>query len=464
MKTLMLHSPDAVDRSICAPFALLVRFESQTRELICQEILRVLPGRRLVARVTWENADAVLKLFVGPGAQRYCEREARGLQRLSAAGVSTPEVLARVSAGGSATGLVIRYLPDSHPVDMNDVEAFADVVRLFAQLHTSGVWQADLHLDNFLFSGQTLYAVDGDGVKNQSGALDVGRSLANLGLLLAERPPSQDPCVERWAAVYCEARGWRLERHRGAVSRALTRQRQNRVRRFSGKTTRDCTQFAVTRHWGAFTARLRDWQPRDWPAFVDNPDRVVDDPDLCEVLKAGNSATVVRWRPDNGPCVVVKRYNVKSLLHGVRRGLGSTTRFRRAWRNGHTLEFLAIPTATPLGLVEQRRGPWRGVGYLVMQDLGSEDLAVHVARRGLSDQLCDEVVDLFVLLARSGFSHGDTKASNFLYHEGHVHLIDLDGMRRDAGGMARDVARFLRNWDGAERARFEAAFAAASLV
>jgi aspartate/methionine/tyrosine aminotransferase len=63
-----------------------------------------------------------------------------------------------------------------------------------------------------------------------------------------------------------------------------------------------------------------------------------------------------------------------------------------------------------------------------MEDLGGRDLASEVAASGCPDALADEVAGLFVLLKRSGITHGDTKATNFLIHEDRVHLIDLDAM------------------------------------
>ena len=56
-------------------------------------------------------------------------------------------------------------------------------------------------------------------------------------------------------------------------------------------------------------------------------------------------------------------------------------------------------------------------------------------------------------VAFAGLVHGDTKATNFVDVGGVIHLIDLDAMRAprtQAGlrrGIARDLERFIANWN-----------------
>jgi Ser/Thr protein kinase RdoA (MazF antagonist) len=188
------------------------------------------------------------------------------------------------------------------------------------------------------------------------------------------------------------------------------------------------------------------------------------------VLKAGNSATVIRAEVGARRCVV-KRYNVKGPWHALRRSLRIIPRFRRSWLNGQRLHLLAIPTARPLALVERRWGPGRGVAYLVMEDLsdpgvgGPRDLAEEV-RSGVAAERVDQVVALFQALQVGELSHGDTKATNFLVdaHD-RLCLIDLDAMRSGRRALAGDVARFLDNFAGrpALRRRYAEALRAAGL-
>ena len=53
-------------------------------------------------------------------------------------------------------------------------------------------------------------------------------------------------------------------------------------------------------------------------------------------------------------------------------------------------------------------------------------------------------------------SHGDMKASNFLYWNNKVVVLDLDGMQRHQSqkvfkkAIRKDFDRFLKNWKGTE--------------
>jgi hypothetical protein len=174
---------------------------------------------------------------------------------------------------------------------------------------------------------------------------------------------------------------------------------------------------------------------------------------------------------------VIKRYNLKGPWHALRRALKPTARFRRAWLNGQRLQFLDIPTARPLALVERRFGPLRGVAYLVMEDLGDRDLGIEVAVGGLTEVRLAQVAALFRALGAAGLTHGDTKASNFLVTADGVAVIDLDAMHssvnkslvnkrsvnKSSVSEHPDLTRFLANFDHLPdvRARVRAALSGA---
>jgi serine/threonine-protein kinase RIO1 len=102
-----------------------------------------------------------------------------------------------------------------------------------------------------------------------------------------------------------------------------------------------------------------------------------------------------------------------------------------------------------VALLEYRSGFAQTIAYLVMEDLGSDasDLATWVAERGASSELTDKVATLFRGIADAELVHGDTKASNFLIRDAEIYLIDLDAMVEGRRGLARDVSRFLTNWE-----------------
>jgi tRNA A-37 threonylcarbamoyl transferase component Bud32 len=443
----------------CAsPFALALQSErtGEATDFACDEVLRVLQGRRVVLRAATAAAPVVLKLFLGPDRGRYRDREQRGIEWMAGAGVPVPEVVDRV-VGEGIDGLVLEYLSEARPVGPRDQTRLEQVAELLGRMHEAGLVQADLHLDNFLATERGVYAVDGDGIRRRRGRLSLGAGLDNLAVLAAQRPPAEDGGSAGLLAAYLTAR--KVARAEGGLEARLKKARRLRLERYARKTLRDCTEYRVERSWRCRTFAVRGVGERVLAALDGRPEQAFES---GAVLKSGNSATVVRV--DGAEPVVVKRFNIKSPGHALRRMLRPMPRFRRAWMAGQLLHFLDIPTARPLALVEHRLGPLRGVAYLVMRDIGGRNLREEIAEIGLGDERCAEIAELFRLLRVAGLTHNDTKATNFLVRDGEVCLIDLDAMRIDPSGSSRDVRRFLENFSAEERRRFRAGFEKAGLL
>jgi tRNA A-37 threonylcarbamoyl transferase component Bud32 len=455
----------AADYQFDGPFELTIDHQGSSLSVVCDEVLRLLPGRRLVARTTWPGSaagvsgsgasvDAVLKLFIGPDARRYRDRELAGLKLARDAGARVPELLATVDADQDERALIFRFVADSCPLDAMNDDGLRAVVQELARLHQAGVTQTDLKLANVLIADEGVWLVDGDGVRARNA--DELDGLAELATLLAERQPAFDDDLGELLAAYSAIRGWSTghERQR-SLYLELARARDRRLRRYLKKTLRTCSEYVVTQSVHEFSTRLRNLPESVWQSFADDPDQLIRQ---GEPLKQGRSATVARWQPEVGPSLVLKRYNVKSPLHALRRSIRRTPRPRLAWLNGQRLAFLAISTARPLALLERRLGPWRGVAYLLLEDLGDRTLEEEVAEHGVTCERASEVAELFALLRKLRLRHGDTKADNFLIVEQRVRLIDLDAMRDSPHGWRRDVDRFLDNWHSEDRDVFVDAF------
>jgi tRNA A-37 threonylcarbamoyl transferase component Bud32 len=440
----------------------------------CRQILRLLPGRRLVARVEVAGRTRVMKLFLGADAGRYARREAAGVALLRAAGAATPDLVGRlVAPDGSARGLLFAHLDDARPIAADALDEVLGAVAELARLHRAGAAHRDPHLDNFLRRGADgrVFLIDGDGVRRVLGGWRLGwrGSIDNLGYFCAQRSPLADDTLADVYAAYADGRGWPRSAERDAtgeraLQRATRRQRRARVRRYLLKAERDCTEFCCERSWRRVLLCVRAARDPALDALLADPERAVR---RGEVVKAGNSATVVRVRVGERTAIV-KRYNQKNAWHALRRALKPQARFRLAWRNGQRLHFLGIPTARPLALIEGRFGPLRGVAYLVMEDLGSMDLASEAAAVPLTAERIEQVVALFRGLRAAGLRHGDTKASNFIAGPAGLAVVDLDAMTAGIGAaadQAADLRRFLANFvdQPGLRERFAVAFAAAEV-
>lgn len=427
------------------------------------EIHRLLPGRRLAARGSHRGRDVFLKLFFGKGARRAFERDRRGVALLRSAGIDTPALLLETTTeqpGGFA--LVFEFLERARPIGTGecpeDEEHAALAVEALARLHGRGAVHRDSNLDNFMAGHGRFYVVDGAALRQTSAALGETAGLKALAAFLAEYPPAHDHRAPGLLSRYAGARGWSEDAgRRSRLKAALAEARRLRVRRYLAKTERDCTEFHVDAGWGHVVLARRSAWSRALAGFAEDPEASLA---IAERIKNGRSATVFRLHLDGEP-VVVKRYNVKSALHRVRRWFRHRSRI--AWRNGHRLAILGIPGAEPVALVERRWGPLRAESWLVMPDCGTHDVQAEVEARGWADHLLDGVVRIFRDLKTAGLRHGDTKASNFLIQDGVVRLIDLDGLC-ESPRSAADIARFLRNFEGKALAEVRARLAAEGLV
>ena len=421
------------------PFSLQGRAGPRPVAIECLEVLRRLPGRRLVLRGRLDGRDVAVKTFFGPGARRRLRRERRGLSLLAAAAVPAPRAVAdgRFDEGW---WIAVEWV-HARAATREDRDA---IVALNAALHAAGVRQDDPHLGNFVVAGDRVFTIDGDGVARGRAGRRAG--LSGLALQLAALD-ADTAAVDGSYRVYCAARHWQPDEAECVrLHRSVARMQRRRVRRFLAKTLRPCSQFDVRRVDGREVVYERAAMCPELERLLACPGAAVE---AGVRLKDGNTATVARVEAGSRR-YVVKRYNAKP------------GRARRAWVNGHRLCFRGIPTARPAALLAVRGS---GPAYLVLEDLGGMTLDDHIARHGLDDATVEAVGGLFAALSRDGLTHRDTKASNFIVGrdavgDATVSLVDLDALRpaRTRREIAGDRDRFLENWEAPVAARFAAAF------
>ncbi|MCY1178724.1 hypothetical protein D9M73_190900 [compost metagenome] len=176
--------------------------------------------------------------------------------------------------------------------------------------------------------------------------------------------------------------------------------------------------------------------------------------DQGHLYKTGGAASVGRVETA-GRTLVVKRYNIKNLLHWCKR-FWRPSRAWHSWVEGNRLAFLGIATPKPLALLERRFLWLRREAYLVTEFLPGPDMlerfAPYVSTGEVPENELLALDQLFADLIGARISHGDFKGHNLFWHEQRWALIDLDAMCQHysqhsfAAAYARDRARLLRNW------------------
>ena len=440
---LTLQQLKEADNSLLAPF----RLEVPGKEaLVCEEVYRHLPGKRLAFRAHWGGVDVLVKLFF---QRKYLERERAGLKALYEAGVPCAQEIWSLVDEGGGYFLATEFLQGA--VSLQDcyeglpLQQFKPLLRqalsVIAQLHRAGWIQADIHLDNFILSQSKLHVIDGGGVEPLSSTLN------NLALFFAQMIPDYDEVVPEIIDAYGDDAP-SLE----TLLPAIIQVREQRIKHYLAKTMRSCTQFRVITTADAFIAFDRGFESEKLCRFMNEPEVAFGG---AQFLKQGNTATVVKTAGDSGDWIL-KRYNIKSLWHGLSRCF-RPSRARISWQSAHRLKLLGIATPKPLAMRENRSGLLRREAYLFSECVNGDNLKVWLLKQKgieIPAWLGCQVVRLFDLLWNSHVTHGDMKATNFIVTDEQLQVIDLDAVQWHGSeksflkAFRRDLQRFMDNWQG----------------
>ncbi|MDX1299693.1 MAG: lipopolysaccharide kinase InaA family protein [Pseudomonas sp.] len=452
-------------RAPALPLTLELADAAGTAALTLQRLLRVLPGQRYVAQAEWRGRPVLAKLLVGNKAARHFQRELAGARLLAELGLPTPQLLADGLREDEGGWLLFEYIDGAEslwdawravanqPLLSADQQAvLADALSSIAQMHAKGLWQADLHLDNLLRHNGQLWVIDGGGVQVEVAGQPLSRAkvLENLGVFFAQLPAELTPFIEELLVHYLLANGEHALPLEALLSE-VAKVRKWRVRDYLRKVARDCSLFAAK--VGAFGLRVaRREDEAGLQPLLANLDRLTEQ---GHIYKTGGAATVVRVELD-GRSLVVKRYNVKSVAHWLKR-FWRPSRAWHSWVEGNRLQLLGIATPQPLVVLEQRWCWLRGRAYLITEYCGGQDIIARFSNYHDGSPPETELLALdrlFAALLRERISHGDFKGHNLFWDAqlGCWSLIDLDAMQQHrsarsfARAYARDRARFLRNW------------------
>lgn len=459
-----LSELNAAGRTPALPMNLALADAAGPAELQLLTLLRVLPGQRYVGAGIWRGRPVLAKLLVGSKAARHFQRELAGVRLLAEQGMTTPLLLADGLQDGEGGWLLFEFLEHAQSLGKawSDVEhlpvlapeqqaVLGDALSAIAQLHSKGLWQEDLHLDNLLRHNGRLYLIDGAGIRAEQAGKPLSRArvLENLGVFFAQLPKTLEPFTEELLVHYLLSNG-----EHGLPMEALQKQIEKvrvwRLKDFLSKVGRDCSLFSVKDSAFGLRAIRREEEAAMTPVLA-QADQLLDHGHL---YKTGGAASVGRVDLAGRP-LVIKRYNIKNFAHWLKR-FWRPSRAWHSWREGNRLAFLGIATPKPLALLEQRFFWLRRKAYLVTEFLPGPDIierfAPYVASGNAPDVELQALDQLFGQLLRERISHGDLKGHNVFWHQDRWALIDLDAMCQHASASSfataftRDRARFMRNW------------------
>lgn len=429
------------------PFEL--SFNAQTFR--CVRLLRFLSNNRVVVEAFCNEQHVVIKLFVpNQKGKRNWKRELRGYQAAKAAKLNVPEQLLNIEVEGYGYAIVYSYIDGSHVLTEEKTEPSL-LMAYVASLHDKGIYQDDFHFNNILLSGGEFYLIDLSSVRDDSSAsLKKDISLANLALLVAQYSPNGQKQMQVALSHYYQQRGWEWDDKAIVDFEMKVLAAWNRRKNYClSKCFRSSTRIKYERTWQHQYSFERAFIDKVGLNFINEIESLVEQ---GKILKAGNSSTVVGIEYAGYP-LVIKRYNVKGVGHFLRRCL-RPSRAAHSWKQANLLQLLNLPHMHCHGFLEKRWGPLHATAYLIIdwaQQAETLDKVV-LSNNELLPNIYSQMKTMFSVFRDFQVTHGDCKATNFLYQDETVSLIDLDAMYQVKSSTKfallhqKDKTRFLKNW------------------
>lgn len=434
----------------------------------CQKIVRCLPEKRISCIGKWQDKTVFAKLFIAKQrAKIHCSRERKGVELLHSKQINAPKILHLATALNNEVHIIIfDFIAEAVSAqtawDNASTKAqqllFKKLVTLIAEHHNKGIIQADLHLGNFLLRDDVIFSLDGSDISHSK--IKLQRALDNLALFFAQFYPANDTHIERAFLHYGALRNWVTKQSLIDAMLQLTLiKREKRKQKFLAKIYRENSLFAVKTSWKKHIICNRNYLSKEMLELLNNPNKFID---CGELLKSGNTATLAAVAL-NDKQLVVKRYNIKNILHGVSRALRQS-RASISWKNAHMLNFYGIATAKPVALIINRWGFIQKKAYYIAEFKQAETGLDFFQASQHTDQdksdVANKVLDMLKTMHSLGITHGDLKASNVIITELCPSLIDLDSMRQHSNKLLlnrarkKDLHRFLKNWENTPLATF----------
>ncbi len=422
--------------------------------------LRDLPDRRTVWKSSINGALVLLKIYYPhPKQVRDVDAEWGNAIRLTEAGLKIAPPLFRCHGGAGEQAIAFEWIPDGDTLDQclrsggDPLSMFKLLFALHAQQHNIGCYQADNHLGNYLYAGGQVYMLDSGSFIFTGAALSEPQRLNNLAMLMANITlPLRRAAMLALAEYHEHCRpGIDSSRLELELTHLIPAAIQTRLWKYFKKTRRSCTEFEREDRAGKTWLACRDLPFRLKELLLLDPDQFFNQK---KILKDGNTCTVVEVMSE-GKTYVLKRYNKKPLSYRLAH-MAISPRALKSWTNGHVLNLFGVRTPRPLACLLVKSCGLMERAYLLMEQVEGETLdKVDPQRITSSESLIPQAFarrwqELEALCA----THGDMKASNFIVSpEGHLALIDLDGLKFDRTEndhqrrREKDMKRFMRNWE-----------------
>ncbi len=443
-----------------------IQFTLNNEVLECEQLLRVVPAKRLVFLGHYQQQKVIIKLFVHcTKAKKHWQREMLGAKLLNEHQILTPEIMLQGVSEKGFYYLIFPYIEGQNLAQFwqksstqQRMDQLKNLMSVLAQHHRAGLAHQDLHYANFyLGDDQQIVTLDGEEVTSYS-SLNQDQRLNNLALFLAQTFDITATNADALLKEYCHISSVVFKKKKEDSFWSLIKQnQQQRIHHYLKKVLRDCTEVVYKKQKNSYSLCRREYHNTAIQDLLKQPEHYFQNDDSA-FLKQGNTCTVKSVLVDNKR-YVIKRYNPKGKRYELTHK-GRHSRARKSWLNAHLLRFMGILTPEPIALIEQYEKLGQRCSYFICQyqaGVSSWDFFCESSKDKVfieqQQSIADKLLSVLTHLGDYKITHGDLKGSNFLIDQDKVYLLDLDGMKQHRyqwtfnKSWQRDQQRFLKNWD-----------------
>jgi len=423
-------------------FELLVKSftpEKKQYRVICEKLLRNVPGKRSVYEGIWQRQTVIIKIFnYRIGAKGRILKEFNGLGELQKRSINVPEphfygrsdkgdwVMVIEKICNSPTALQLYRQASSTD---RKIEIVALLFDELAKLNNAGVIQTDLHMGNFLIRDNTVFSLDAGRMKFYSAPISRAAGIKQLALLSRYIPEESRFQAETSFNRYFNLRGWKFDdADKISAEKHLKNHIKKTVRKGLKKSLRTSTRRIKIQRKGCQAVFERDFYSKiNVELLLKNIDSLMQN---GRILKNGRTCFVSVFDLA-GVRIAAKRYNHKGFFHSARHTI-KRSRARRAWLKGHLLIMLGIRTPKPIAFIESYKAVFVQQSYILTEYVAGKNLHYFLTEENPGEdkrnQITKELTDILKKMHNNKITHGDLKKSNILITENGVCITDLDAM------------------------------------
>lgn len=412
-------------------------------EIDCEDLLRVVPSKRITCVGHSGEKQLIVKLFFAKnGAGRHWRRSDRGCGYLMKKDIPAPAVLySGYLSQQKIYAMIFEYLKDG--ANLKDCleqagpsarDSLLDALMgVVARQHEAGIIQQDLHLGNFMLSRGIIYSLDGDHVSSLDCPADRSGSFRNLAYLFAQNISFFGNGAEERIRYYAKQRGWHVPEQEMEEIRGHVRETRIRMfRKYRWKAARKGSSFLELSD--AMKHRLKNGSMNGAGLDQSIFQRLGNDrAGGFRLVSTGQGRVPVADFSGYGPTALRWFWKVC-----------------RIWRNMSLLKMLGLNTADPVVITVRQRHFWRWDCSIVFRPVSGQTIrevflsgalpeTQRLAAAGaLSDALC--------CLRDTGVYLRPINPDNIIYQDGGVIFLFVEQVREGAPEqLSLQLAEFLRH-------------------